>query len=202
MLKYTSVGSRETPTEELMLQSKFVYLLNRAGALVRTGDCKLGGDLYTRHSVKFHPEAIEVYSPKDVSQAALDLAAKFHPYWHNCKDYHRLLHARNGYQVLGPLLNDPSSFMLCYTASGAITHEERLANFKATGGTGQAIALAEAHRVPVFNLGRSDHKAMIEDFVYKGIPFHETLSEWLKSRPEYFHFATPKSKDLITVVNP
>lgn len=199
---YTSVGSRKTPLEELMLQSKLVYLLNLLNITVRTGDCPEGGDLYTRHSVKVNPNAIEVYRPSDVNDAALHLASQYHPYWDNCKWGARRLHARNGFQVLGMGLDDPSAFLVCYTESGALTQEERIKQFKKTGGTGQAIALAEAHRVPVFNLGRSDHKVMIEDFVYKGIPFHETLSAWLKTRSEYFHFASPKSKDLITVVNP
>lgn len=49
--------------------------------------------------------------------------------------------SRNVYQVLGPNLDDPVEFIICWTKDG-----------KASGGTGQAIRIANDYGVPVFNL--------------------------------------------------
>jgi hypothetical protein len=51
--------------------------------------------------------------------------------------------------VLGHDLRSPSRFVVCWTADG-----------RATGGTGQAIRIAEAYAVPVFNFGRTDADAV------------------------------------------
>ncbi len=53
----------------------------------------------------------------------------------------RKLMSRNSYQVLGPTLENPVDFVLCWTKDG-----------KASGGTGQAIRVAEHFKIPVFNL--------------------------------------------------
>jgi hypothetical protein len=50
---------------------------------------------------------------------------------------------RNAYQVLGPNLDDPVDFVLCWTKDG-----------KSVGGTRQAIQIAESLDVPVFNFGK------------------------------------------------
>lgn len=57
--------------------------------------------------------------------------------------------ARNGHQVLGATLDQPVSFVLCWTPDGAESEAQRTRD---TGGTGQAIALASRHGIPVFNL--------------------------------------------------
>ena len=52
------------------------------------------------------------------------------------------LQARNCYQVLGEHLNDPVKMVICWTPRGS-----------GSGGTGQAIRLARAYKIPVFDLG-------------------------------------------------
>lgn len=49
---------------------------------------------------------------------------------------------RNTYQVLGPDLKTHSEFVLCWTPSG-----------RGEGGTGQAIRIARAYHIPVYDLG-------------------------------------------------
>lgn len=48
---------------------------------------------------------------------------------------------RNGCQVLGLELDKPSNMVICYTPDGL-----------PSGGTGQAIRIAESYRIPVINL--------------------------------------------------
>ena len=59
------------------------------------------------------------------------------------------LQARNSHQVLGDSLRDPVAFVVCWTTDGAETLKE---TGRHTGGTGQAIRLADACNIPVFNL--------------------------------------------------
>lgn len=70
-----------------------------------------------------------------------NFAKIYHPAWHRLSKYAQDLHTRNSCQIMGEDLDDPVDFVLCYTKDG-----------KATGGTGQAIRIAEAHNIPVYNL--------------------------------------------------
>lgn len=76
---------------------------------------------------------------------------------------------RNGSQVLGHDLDDPSKAILCYTPKGAVT-----------GGTGQAlrIAMAPEYNIPVHNLGHPQ---------YAGQPLNvivdRVLSGWRPAPP-------------------
>ena len=48
---------------------------------------------------------------------------------------------RNTFQVLGKNLVNPSKFILCWTPNGKIT-----------GGTGQALRIAEHFEIPIINM--------------------------------------------------
>jgi hypothetical protein len=50
-------------------------------------------------------------------------------------------------QVLGNYGNDPVEFVICWTSNG-----------KDSGGTGQAIRIAKAFDIPVFNLYNKEDK--------------------------------------------
>ena len=53
--------------------------------------------------------------------------------------------ARNTYQVLGLDLMSPVDFVICWTPLG-----------RDDGGTGQAIRIANAHNIPVYNTRNKD----------------------------------------------
>jgi hypothetical protein len=61
----------------------------------------------------------------------------------------KLLMARNVLQVLGPTLDDPCKFVVCWTPDGISQGNQRS---RTTGGTGQAISIASNHNIPVFNM--------------------------------------------------
>lgn len=77
----------------------------------------------------------------DMARRSEELAAPHHPNWDRLPDGHRKLHSRNMGQVLGPRLDVPARFEMAWTIDG-----------KATGGTGQAIRVAEASGIPVLNM--------------------------------------------------
>jgi hypothetical protein len=106
----------------------------------------------------------QIFLAQDSTLEAEAIAAQFHPVWSRLKPYHKQLHGRNAFQVLGDDLGTPSSYLICWTPDGAISHAERTIK---TGGTGTAISIASAHDIPVFNLQRHDHRARLEAFVAK-----------------------------------
>ncbi|PZR90892.1 MAG: hypothetical protein DI537_17555 [Stutzerimonas stutzeri] len=82
--------------------------------------------------------------PADIAGRSLLIARHFHPAWDRCSQGAKKLHMRNVPQVLGQTLSSPARFVLCWTKDGG-----------ATGGTGQAIRIADAIGIPVLNLQRS-----------------------------------------------
>lgn len=92
------------------------------------------------------------------TRQALAMAAEFHPNWGNLGRGPRQLHARNCHQVLGYGLDSPADFVLCWTPDGSLDGRD----WEETGGTGQALRVAAAHSIEVFNLARPEHRARIE----------------------------------------
>lgn len=80
-------------------------------------------------------------APIDIAARAYLIARAFHPKWTAVRPAGRKLHSRNVPQVLGMQLASPARFVLCWTKDG-----------RATGGTGQALRIAEACGIRVLNL--------------------------------------------------
>ena len=76
------------------------------------------------------------------SGLAMGTVDEYHPAPQRLTPFARHLMARNAMQVLGPQMNNPAKMVVAYTKSGGIE-----------GGTGQALRIAEAHGIPVKNLG-------------------------------------------------
>lgn len=84
-------------------------------------------------------------------QNAEAISVEAHPAWRKLEPKFKLLMIRNAYQVLGKNLKSPVKFVLCYTDDGCQTDARRT---RKTGGTGQAITIADFNNVPVINLQR------------------------------------------------
>lgn len=69
------------------------------------------------------------------------MAEQFHPNWGACTPSAQAFHARNCHQVLGWFLDTPANLIICWTPEA-----------QASGGTGQAIRIARANNIPVFDL--------------------------------------------------
>lgn len=149
---YAGIGSRETPIEIQHLMYQMAKNLTRKGYTLRSGGAK-GADQAFEKGCDSVNGLKEIYLPWAnfegssslliiESATAQLIAEKYHPYWQNLSQGARKLQARNSHQALGQDLSTPSKFIICYTKAG-----------KKAGGTGQAIRIAEAYHIPVFDCG-------------------------------------------------
>jgi hypothetical protein len=152
---YTGVGSRRAPLPVLVLVEGIARRLAANGWTLRSGRApgmdqafELGAGRDARiflpepwFEARFESEAAVTYERP--TPEAYELAERLHPCWAACGRFARACHARNCHQVLGLTLDSPSRFLLCWTPGG-----------REVGGTAQAIRVAQAHDVPVINLGR------------------------------------------------
>ena len=100
-----------------------------------------------------HPMGPDFVTP---AQWTFNIAAQFHPAWYRLKPAGKLFHARNVHQVLGPTENSTKSkFIICWTKDS-----------KGGGGTGQAIRIAKAHNIPIYDLcSESDRMYVCNNFL-------------------------------------
>lgn len=164
---YTGIGSRSCPENIRAMMSLIAKTLCSEGYRLRSGgaegadlafqsDGYAPGDIYlpwknfnkevNRMTSKVSSLTCQQYryveAPKlDNWDEALEILNKIRPLVSLPERTHRLLHGRNVYQVLGDNLNNPSSFLICWTLDGKIA-----------GGTATAIKLAQKYNVPVINL--------------------------------------------------
>lgn len=174
MKYYAGIGSRQTPSHVLKEMEDLAWLLADKGWTVRTGGadgadtaCEKGGmmegdgaahiylpwDGFNGRSIHEHgnhERTSDLFITDTLTDEAHEIAKQYHPVWNRLSLKVKKLMARNSYQVLGcHVYKDPSRFVMCWTSDG-----------QASGGTGQAIRIAKAHDIPVYNLyftGMADH---------------------------------------------
>lgn len=149
---YAGIGSRETPQGVLETMRTIGSYLARRGWTLRSGGAE-GADSAFEEGARAAGGECEIWVPWRgfnghsstllPSPQAFDLASAHHPAWARLSRGARALHARNGHQVLGEDLATPAAFVACWTKEG-----------KGGGGTGQALRLAKAHAIPIFDLGQ------------------------------------------------
>ena len=168
---YAGIGARATPADVLELMSEVASKLAAESWTLRTGGAR-GADQAFFDGASSVRGGAEVFLPwprynghlkfrlARPSRRAYEIAAKHHPAWASCSSAVQALHARNCHQVLGELLTDPVSFVLCYTPDGSLTGDTR-----AAGGTGQSLRVARSAGVTVFNLQRPEHRERVAAWV-------------------------------------
>jgi len=166
---YAGIGARKTPQDILDIMTALAVKLSDKYTL-RSGGAG-GADQAFQKGVK----AADIYLPwrdfelgnqlkfpqhryypieKDDTEAE-ESVNLFHPNGSKLKDSVRAMMRRNFRQIVGKDGNN-SKFVVCWTADG-----------EASGGTGQAIRIAEHFRIPVFNLKVEDDLKRIEKFLLK-----------------------------------
>lgn len=151
--------------------TEIAWALARRGWILRTGGAP-GADQAFEHGVTV--EQIEVYLPwprfeghagravklMRPTPAAYEVASRFHPEWPILTPGAQKLHARNVHQVLGHDLRTHSRFVICWTPDGSLD-----GSGGTSGGTGQALRIAKAHGVTVFNLAHPEHAERLAQFM-------------------------------------
>jgi hypothetical protein len=166
---YTGIGSRRAPSDVLSLCERLAERLARLGWTLRSGHAPGCDQAFERGAGM----AAEVYLPWPGFESgepiqtphvlerpdgrAYPAARAHHPHWDLVSRAARDLHARNVHQVLGRDLAGPSRFVVCWTPDGSLD-----GSGPDSGGTGQALRVAQAHGVPVLNLHRWSHRERAE----------------------------------------
>lgn len=161
-MRYAGIGSRTTPQHVLIRMSKAAHRLSELGYTLLSGGA--GGADSAFEDGCFGKK--EVYLPWPgfrslngrhcvnlPSEDAFRVASAVHPAWLKLNRTAQSLMARNSHQVLGHDLRSPVDFVLCWTPDGCEHESDRS---RTTGGTGQAIALADRWGIPVFNMFHTD----------------------------------------------
>lgn len=188
MLYYAGIGSRNTPKHIMEEMAKIATKLEKKGYTLRSGGAG-GADLAFESGVE---KLKEIYLPwrgfnnsnsnfYNISKEALDTVEKYHPNETYMKRSVKNLMARNAYQVLGEDLNTPVDFVICWTPDGAESDKER--NQK-TGGTGQAISIADDNNIRVYNI---ENESSYEEL----IKMIDTLGEKEKTFDKSFLNSSP-----------
>lgn len=163
---YAGIGSRQTPPNILAAMKTLASHLARSGYILRSGAAD-GADSAFESGCDAVGGPKQIYIPwsgfnkrnhghgvvsldrvgKPARDWAESIAKEHHPSFGRLPRGVVALHARNGFQILGQSPTDTkSSFVVCWTADGS-----------GSGGTGQAIRIAKAHGVPVFDLAFPEH---------------------------------------------
>lgn len=172
-LPYAGIGSRETPVEVCHRMVAIAHRLEELGFTLRSGHAD-GADLACERGV-LDPRKKEIFLPwagfnyakggaeagyywsfptPELEQRAQFIAQRMHPNWGACSQGARKLHTRNVAQVLGRNVDEQekSLFILCWTIRGS-----------GQGGTGQALRMARAYGIPIFDLGLPDMTSVLND---------------------------------------
>lgn len=149
MKYYAGIGSRETPASVCETMTAIARKLSSLNYVCRSGGAPGADDAFEAGS-----EYKQIFLPWDgfngrkvdnvsyiVPPPVEEYVYKYHPAPDRLSDAAKKLMSRNTYQVLGPDLNDPVEFVLCWTKDG-----------KASGGTGQALRIAKDKNILIFNL--------------------------------------------------
>lgn len=176
MKVYAGIGSRRTPENILGVMRQVSLALREDGWWLRSGHAE-GADQAFEVGAG---NAADIFLPwpsfnDDVpiegtifegpTLSAQKLTSRHHPFWEPLPFAVKKLHARNAHQVLGWDLASPARFVVCWTPDGSLD-----GTGPNTGGTGQALRIAAAHGIEVFNLKRDDHLERITSYLARWAP--------------------------------
>lgn len=172
-LAYAGIGSRKTPVNQLERMTRAAIRLARIGYTLRSGGADGADTAFERGAgslkeiflpwVGFNGHQIGALA--NPTRDAEEIASSVHPAWGRLSPAAKKLMACNTHQILGADCAHPCRFVLCWTPDGAESEADR---GPGTGGTGQAIALADRRGIPVFNFARKDTGERLLRFLNDG----------------------------------
>ena len=153
---YAGIGSRKTPPAILADMRTIASSLATDGWSLSSGGAA-GAD--SAFEAAAPPHKRRIYLPKQYHNGRSagthgylviphehratgeNIAREYHPAWHRCSPFARMLHTRNTAIILGHDLRTPVRAVICWTPEGAVT-----------GGTGNGMRIALSRGIPVINL--------------------------------------------------
>ena len=160
MKYYAGIGSRQTPSEVLSQMKHISVEFASNGYILRSGGA-IGADMAFEFCLNDSQKEI-FYATDPIPMWAQVFTEYFHPNPKRLDRYARKLISRNAMQILGRDGNTPVDFVVCWTKDG-----------KASGGTGQAIRIANYFNIPVYNLYNEEYQ--IEAILNGGNLFIESV---------------------------
>jgi len=161
---YCGIGSRQTPPEVQKEIREIAKRLSRAGWTLRSGFAEGADEAFEQGHGKGlkeiylpwpkfrdHPSTLVKFD-QETMKRAYEIAEKYHPAWEKCNSSARKMHSRNVFQVLGHTFDKPVEYVICWTPDGG-----------PSGGTGQAMRIADALRIPILNIYHEGHLELALD---------------------------------------
>lgn len=184
MIYYAGIGSRETPASILAAFETIGEQLGRLGFTLRSGRAPGADSAFEKGARKARANS-EIFIPwrgfpkgstlasypaivfdgleNAQKLAAIESVRRYHPAPDRLPNGAFKLMARNYCQMFGPSVNSlASAFVVCYTSDG-----------QASGGTGQAIRMAQDGNIPVLNAHGFENNP--DEFVRQVVEFAQTL---------------------------
>lgn len=172
LMIYTGIGARATAPAICELMYELAKVLGERGFILRSGGAE-GADTAFAQGARAVAGTRQIFLPWKNFNGVYDgivvpdnpkitaIASQYHPNWSNLSDPVKKLHSRNVPQVLGLDLETKSDFVVCYTPNGS-----------GYGGTGQALRIARAYKIPVYDLGHMSEVKKVQEFLKNPSKLH------------------------------
>ena len=180
---YAGVGSRQTPTLVLELIQHVAVLLEAAGYTLRSGGANGADSAFASATSES-----EIYLPWDGfnshdsghdydSARAHATVPMFHPIPEGLSQGAAKLMARNAAIIFGEGIRKETKvdFLICWAKGSKFADNGRICD--CDGGTGQAVRMAYAYEIPVFNLFLPEHRRNLLVFIKQLLKQEPTLEE-------------------------
>jgi hypothetical protein len=192
-VEYAGIGTRKLPRNPSILLMKFACCMAFAGYKVNSGaadgcdtsfetGAKIAYDAMAAMDSRLTPghygKVMNIFLPwqgfngrvggraegyiSTSSPQAQVITAPFHPNWAGLKQGAQKMMSRNAMQALSEALNKPVRFVMCQTPDGAFT---KAMTSSKTGGTGQAIRIAEHYGVKIYNTKNEEHLSKVLEWI-------------------------------------
>ena len=176
---YAGIGSRKTPQDVLNVMEQLGSVFARKGFILRSGAAE-GADAAFEKGCNLAQGKKEIYIPwakfnnseselyyENLPELAQEIAFEYHPNLYKCTYGVIKMMTRNSCQVLGKDCKTPSNFIVCYCTV------DNKGNFE--GGTGQALRVAKAYNIPVFNLFYKEELNKLKNFIKELEEIHQNF---------------------------
>lgn len=165
---YVGTGNKEAPPNVLETMKRLASELSGFGYTLRTGALDGPDQAFEDGDPK-----CELYLPwrgfnnresklTFNTPESLGTAKMFHTGFDGLKPAIQAFLAKNARMVLGKDMKSPAMFVICWSEDGAETQREKT---QRTGNVGHVIAIANALKIPVFNLGKPDAEARLKTYL-------------------------------------